>query len=109
MNLIGPRVDLQHLRIARELFDVVLAHVAVATVDLHGFHCDFHSSPSAVELHRARFGEGDPTTKLGAFDCSEDHVLNVDARNFHASKLVLNQLELSNRTAELNAFLRVFD
>ena len=37
LDLVGARVDLQHLRIAGQLLDPELAHVAVAAVDLDGF------------------------------------------------------------------------
>ena len=40
LDLVGAGVDLQDLGVAGELFDPVLAHVAVAAEKLHGFERD---------------------------------------------------------------------
>src|SRR5689334_673398 len=103
LDLVRPRIDLQHLGVAAELLDLELGHVAVAAEELHGLERDLHRGLRRVELARRGLGEVHLPSGRRHLDLAEDEVLQVHACDLHLRELQLDELELADRTAELHA------
>src|SRR5689334_18108266 len=109
LDLVRPRIDLQHLGVAAQLLDLELGHVAVAAEDLHGLERDLDRRLRRVELARRRLGEGHRLPRGGHLDLPEHDVLEVHARDLHLRELQLDQLEFADRAPELDARPRVLE
>src|SRR5437773_1878675 len=109
LDLVRARVDLQHLRVAAELLDLELGHVAVAAEELHRLERDLHRRLGRVELARRGFGEAQRLFRRRHLDLPEDDVLEVHARHLHLGELQLDHLELADRPAEGDARARIVD
>jgi hypothetical protein len=103
LDLVRAAVDLQHLGVAAELLDAKLRHVTVAAEELHGLERDLHGCLRRIQLAGRGLGEAHRLASFTHLDLAEDEVLEVHAGDLHLRELQLDQLELPDRLAELDA------
>jgi len=80
----------RNLRVSRELLDVELGHVAVATEHLDGVERHLGCCVHGVQLDSGRLGEGQALAVANGLEVPEQHIHHVHSSDLHPSELRLD-------------------